>query len=80
MAVIMRFQARRRAHDWVTEVERLVTTETVGRETADQPNVEVSDEENKNGEDGQDKSDETSAETKEKEPRSVEVRTKSMEL
>lgn len=66
-------KARRRAHDWVTEVERPVTTETVGRETEDQPNVEATDEENKNGENGRKKSEETSAETEEKDPRSVEA-------
>lgn len=66
-------KARRRAHDWVTEVEQPVTTETVGRETEDQPNIEASEEENKNGEDGQEKSEETGAETKEQDPRSVEA-------
>uniref|UniRef100_A0A8C6UQI0 Family with sequence similarity 114 member A1 n=1 Tax=Neogobius melanostomus TaxID=47308 RepID=A0A8C6UQI0_9GOBI len=66
-------KARRRAHDWVTEVERPVTTETVGRETEDQLNVEALDEENTSEEDGQGKSEETSVETKEKDPRSVEA-------
>ncbi|XP_029913671.1 protein NOXP20 isoform X2 [Myripristis murdjan] len=35
-------KARMRAHDWVSEVEQPVTTETVGRETEDQPGVEAS--------------------------------------
>lgn len=44
--VIMRLQARMRAHDWVSEVEQPVTTDTVGRETQDQPGGEASPGEN----------------------------------
>uniref|UniRef100_A0A3B4BK87 Uncharacterized protein n=1 Tax=Periophthalmus magnuspinnatus TaxID=409849 RepID=A0A3B4BK87_9GOBI len=66
-------KARRRAHDWVSEVERPVTTDTVGRETEDHLNKEALDEENKNGENEQEKNEETSEETKEKDPRSVEA-------
>lgn len=72
MATIMRPQARRRAHDWVSEVEHPVTTETVGKETEGQPNVEASGERNKNGEDGREENEET-GETKPEEPRSVEA-------
>ncbi|KAM7419196.1 hypothetical protein PAMA_016355 [Pampus argenteus] len=39
-------KARMRAHDWVSEVEKPVTTETVGRETQDQPGGESSSGEN----------------------------------
>ncbi|KAF7666223.1 hypothetical protein LDENG_00114500 [Lucifuga dentata] len=35
-------KARMKAHDWVSEVEKPVTTETVGRETQDQPGGEAS--------------------------------------
>ncbi|XP_053193010.1 protein NOXP20 isoform X2 [Scomber japonicus] len=34
-------KARMRAHDWVSEVEQPVTTDTVGRETQDQPGGEA---------------------------------------
>lgn len=40
--VIMHLQARMRAHDWVSEVERPVTVETAGRETQDHPGGEAS--------------------------------------
>lgn len=40
-------KARMKAHDWVSEVEQPVTTETVGRETQDQPGGEASPGENK---------------------------------
>ncbi|XP_055014454.1 protein NOXP20 [Boleophthalmus pectinirostris] len=66
-------KARRRAHDWVSEVERPVTADTVGRETEDPMNREALGEENKSGENGQDKSEETNEETKEKDSRSVEA-------
>ncbi|XP_062243052.1 protein NOXP20 isoform X2 [Platichthys flesus] len=39
-------KARMRAHDWVSEVEQPVTTETVGRETQDQPGGEATSEGN----------------------------------
>lgn len=74
-----------RAHDWVSEVEQPVTTETVGRETQDQPGGEASPgekekEERKKGdeeEQGETKSEgeevKGEEEKKEKDPRSVEV-------
>uniref|UniRef100_A0A672JF48 Family with sequence similarity 114 member A1 n=1 Tax=Salarias fasciatus TaxID=181472 RepID=A0A672JF48_SALFA len=40
-------KARMRAHDWVSEVEQPVTTETVGKETQDQSGEEASPGENK---------------------------------
>ncbi|KAM7009729.1 protein NOXP20 [Tautogolabrus adspersus] len=43
-------KARRRAHDWVSEVEQTVTTETVGRETQDLQGGEASPEETEKGE------------------------------
>ncbi|XP_044047094.1 protein NOXP20 isoform X2 [Siniperca chuatsi] len=46
-------KARMRAHDWVTEVEQLVTTETVGRETLGgeaSPGENEKEEEKKDGE------------------------------
>uniref|UniRef100_A0A3Q3EC69 Family with sequence similarity 114 member A1 n=1 Tax=Labrus bergylta TaxID=56723 RepID=A0A3Q3EC69_9LABR len=43
-------KARRRAHDWVSEVEQAVTTETVGRETQDLQGGEASPEETENEE------------------------------
>lgn len=70
-------KARRRAHDWVSEVERPVTTETVGRETQDQQGGEASHGENNNKEHGQENVEERNEgeETKESgnDPRSVEV-------
>ncbi|KAK7929439.1 hypothetical protein WMY93_005834 [Mugilogobius chulae] len=59
-------KARRRAHDWVSEVERSVTTDTVGKETEYQLNREVLHEEKKNE---QEKA--TNEETEEKDPRSI---------
>lgn len=73
-------KARRRAHDWVSEVERPVTTETVGKETQDQPGREASHEENKNSENGHEnpndpneKSEEETKEETKEDPRSVEA-------
>uniref|UniRef100_I3JQY6 Family with sequence similarity 114 member A1 n=1 Tax=Oreochromis niloticus TaxID=8128 RepID=I3JQY6_ORENI len=40
-------KARMRAHDWVSKVEQPVTTETVGRETQDQPGGEENKKEEK---------------------------------
>ncbi|KAM3864862.1 protein NOXP20 [Diretmus argenteus] len=72
-------KARIRAHDWVSEVERAVTTETVGRETEDQPAVEASPgekAEEKKGEEvekaqGEERKEES--EERENDPRSVEA-------
>lgn len=73
----MHLQARMRAHDWVSAVEQPVTTETVGRETQDQPAGEASPGENENEEekkkDGEEEGEEEKKE-KENDPRSVEVR------
>ncbi|XP_040891493.1 protein NOXP20 isoform X2 [Toxotes jaculatrix] len=74
-------KARMRAHDWVSEVEQPVTTETVGRETQDQPGGEASSVENEMEEkkkDGEEQGEEMKGgeeEKKEKEndPRSVEA-------
>ena len=77
-----------KAHDWVSEVEQPVTTETVGRETQDQPGREASPGENEEGEkkkDGEEqgemksegeevKGGEEEKKEEEKDPRSVEVR------
>ncbi len=82
----MHLQARMRAHDWVSEVEQPVTTETVGRETQGQPGGEASPGENekeekkKDGEEQEERKSEGEEmkggeeEKKEKDPRSVEVR------
>lgn len=85
--VIMHLQARMRAHDWVSEVEQPVTTETVGRETQDQPGgenrKEEEEEEKKDGEEHGEKKKSEGEETeggeeekkaKESDPRSVEVK------
>lgn len=80
--LIMHLQARVRAHDWVSEVERPVTVETVGREMQDHPGGEASPGENKTEEKekhGEEQGEEVKGaeeEKKEKEadPRSVEVR------
>ncbi|XP_029290317.1 protein NOXP20 isoform X2 [Cottoperca gobio] len=75
-------KARIRAHDWVSEVEQPVTTETVDRETPqNQPAGEASpgeneeEEKNKDGEEQGEKKSEGEEEKKEKEsdPRSVEA-------
>ncbi|XP_027138487.1 protein NOXP20 [Larimichthys crocea] len=78
-------KAQMRAHDWVSEVEQPVTTETVGRETQDQPGGEASPgekekEERKKGdeeEQGETKSEgeevKGEEEKKEKDPRSLEA-------
>lgn len=78
----MHLQARMRAHDWVSEVEQPVTTETVGRETEDQPGGEALPGENEKEEtkrDGEEQGEERMGEEeeekeKEKDPRSAEVR------
>ncbi|CAL9700263.1 unnamed protein product [Knipowitschia caucasica] len=66
-------KARRRAHDWVREAERSVTTDTVGKETEDQLNKEVLDGENTNGGNEQEKSEDSNEETNEKDLRSVDA-------
>ncbi|XP_049428645.1 protein NOXP20 isoform X1 [Epinephelus fuscoguttatus] len=80
-------KARMRAHDWVSEVEQPVTTETVGKETQDQPAGETSPGENdkeekkKDGEEqGEEKGEvegekggEEEKKEKENDPRSVEA-------
>ncbi|XP_051242167.1 protein NOXP20 isoform X2 [Dicentrarchus labrax] len=80
-------KARMRAHEWVSEVEQPVTTETVGRETEDQPGGDASPGENEQEEkkkDGEEKGErksegeemkegEEEKEEKEKDPKSVEV-------
>ncbi|XP_074486237.1 protein NOXP20 isoform X2 [Sebastes fasciatus] len=75
-------KARMRAHDWVSEVEQPVTTETVDRETQDQPAGEASPGENeeeekkKDGEEEQGeevKGGEEEKKEKENDPRSVEA-------
>ncbi|KAM9363688.1 protein NOXP20 [Symphorus nematophorus] len=80
-------KARKKAHDWVSEVEQPVTTETVGRETEDQPGGEASPGENKEEEkkkDGEEQGDKKSEgeelkggeeekKEEEKDPRSVEA-------
>ncbi|XP_029015202.1 protein NOXP20 isoform X2 [Betta splendens] len=63
-------KARMRAHDWVSEVERPVTVETVGKATQDHPGGDASPEEEK-----EDDGDEPGQEAKKEEeagPRSVE--------
>ncbi|KAM7394230.1 hypothetical protein PAMP_021043 [Pampus punctatissimus] len=64
-------KARMRAHDWVSEVEKPVTTETVGKETQDQPGGEASSGENEKEEtkrDGEEQGEERKGEEdKEKE-------------
>ncbi|KAG8014810.1 Protein NOXP20 [Nibea albiflora] len=79
-------KARMRAHDWVSEVEQPVTTETVGRETQDQPGGEASpgekEKEERKKEDEEEQGETKSEgeevkgeeEKKEKDPRSVEVK------
>lgn len=76
----MHLQARIRAHDWVSKVEQPVTTETVGRETQDQPGGEENkkEEKTKDGEElGEKKGEEEEMkggeEAKESDPISVEV-------
>ncbi|XP_037621304.1 protein NOXP20 isoform X1 [Sebastes umbrosus] len=75
-------KARMRAHDWVSEVEQPVTTETVDRETQDQPAGEASPGENEEEEKKKDGEEEQGEEVKEGEeekkekendPRSVEA-------
>lgn len=73
-------KARMRAHDWVSKVEQPVTTETVGRETQDQPGGEENkkEEKTKDGEElGEKKGEEEEMkggeEAKESDPRSVEA-------
>ncbi|XP_042340880.1 protein NOXP20 isoform X2 [Plectropomus leopardus] len=79
-------KARMRAHDWVSDVEQPVTTETVGKETQDQPAGEASPGENdkeekrENGEEQGEKAQgeeakggEEEEKEKEKDPRSVEA-------
>ncbi|XP_070845818.1 protein NOXP20 isoform X3 [Chaetodon trifascialis] len=78
-------KARMKAHDWVSEVEQPVTTETVGRETQDQPGGEASPGENEKEEkmkDGEEHGERESQgeelkgggeEKEEKDPRSVEA-------
>ncbi|XP_071779362.2 protein NOXP20 [Centroberyx gerrardi] len=65
-------KARMRAHDWVSEVEQPVTTETVGRETEDQPGVEASSGEKEEGE-GEEVGEKEERKEKETDPRSVEA-------
>lgn len=75
----MHLQARMRAHDWVNEVERPVTVETVGRETQDHPGGRASpaenktDEKEKDGEEQEVKGGGEAEEEEEADPRSVEV-------
>ncbi|XP_076585513.1 protein NOXP20 isoform X2 [Chaetodon auriga] len=78
-------KARMKAHDWVSEVEQPVTTETVGRETQDQPGGEASpgesekEEKTKDGEERGERESEGEEvkgggeEKEEKDPRSVEA-------
>ncbi|XP_006787324.1 protein NOXP20 [Neolamprologus brichardi] len=73
-------KARMRAHDWVSKVEQPVTTETVGRETQDQPGGEENkkEEKKKDGEElGEKKGEEEEMkggeEPKESDPISVEA-------
>nr|XP_012778225.2 protein NOXP20 isoform X2 [Maylandia zebra] len=73
-------KARMRAHDWVSKVEQPVTTETVGRETQDQPGGEENkkEEKKKDGEElGEKKGEEEEMkggeEAKESDPISVEA-------
>ncbi|XP_040001348.1 protein NOXP20 isoform X2 [Xiphias gladius] len=74
-------KARMRAHDWVSEVEQPVTTETVGRETQDQQGGEASPVENEKEEkkkDGEEQGEEIKGGEEEKketenDPRSVEA-------
>ncbi|XP_035855812.1 protein NOXP20 isoform X2 [Sander lucioperca] len=72
-------KARMRAHDWVSAVEQPVTTETVDRETQDQPAGEASpgeketEEKNKNGEQGEEVKEGEEEKEKENDPRSVEA-------
>ncbi|CAK6972232.1 protein NOXP20 isoform X2 [Scomber scombrus] len=79
-------KARMRAHDWVSEVEQPVTTDTVGRETQDQPGGEASPGENEKEEtkrDGEEQGEQRKGEeeeeekeeekVKENDPRSVEA-------
>jgi len=76
----MHFQARMRAHDWVSKVEQPVTTETVGRETQDQLAGEATSAENeneekkKNEEEEEMKGGEEEKKERENDPRSIEVR------
>lgn len=78
----MHLQARMRAHDWVSEVERPVTVETAGREMEDHPGGEASPGENETeekekcgGEQREEvKGGEEEKKEKEADPRSVEVR------
>lgn len=78
--VIMHLQARMRAHDWVSEVERPVTVETAGRETQDHPGGEASpgedetEEKEKHGEEQGEEVKGGEEEKKEKEADPVEVR------
>lgn len=77
-------KARMRAHDWVSEVEQPVTTETVGRETQDLPGGEASPGKEEVEEDGEEQGEKKKGveeqgvkggekEKKEKDPRSVEA-------
>ncbi|XP_078116103.1 protein NOXP20 isoform X2 [Sander vitreus] len=72
-------KARMRAHDWVSAVEQPVTTETVDRETQEQPAGEASPEEKeteekkKNGEQGEEVKEGEEEKEKENDPRSVEA-------
>ncbi|KAM9769748.1 protein NOXP20 isoform 2-T3 [Menidia menidia] len=73
-------KARMKAHDWMNKVEQPVTTETVGRETQDEPGQaspgeSKEEEEKKDGEQqegGETKEGEKDAEVKESDPRSAE--------
>ncbi|XP_029950983.1 protein NOXP20 isoform X2 [Salarias fasciatus] len=73
-------KARMRAHDWVSEVEQPVTTETVGKETQDQSGEEASPGENKKEEEKKAEEEQKGTEgegkeikgEKESDPRSVE--------
>ncbi|CAG5939348.1 unnamed protein product [Menidia menidia] len=73
-------KARMKAHDWMNKVEQPVTTETVGRETQDEPGQaspgeSKEEEEKKDGEQqegGETKEGEKDGEIKESDPRSAE--------
>lgn len=71
-----------KAHDWVSVVEQPATAETVGRETQDWSGGEASPEENekeankKDGEQQGDELKEVEDEKKERDPTSVQVRSK----
>ncbi|KAM9314441.1 protein NOXP20 isoform 2-T2 [Pholidichthys leucotaenia] len=72
-------KARMRAHDWVSKMEQPVTTETVGRETQDQPGGEASPGENKKVQEKNDEEEHGKLKTSEEEMKGEEEEKKSKE-